>query len=138
MTQRVQQQPAWLLHHRPFRDTSRILDLLSRDHGRVAVVARGSRAPRSRLGGILRPFSPLSVSWVSRADLGTLTGAEMDGVPLELSGDALLSAYYVNELLLRLMHRHDPQPDIFDAYARTIAELAAAPEPAPVDRKSVV
>ena len=126
MTLRVQQEPAWLLHHRPFRDSSRILDLLCRDHGRISVVARGARSAKSRLRGILRPFLPLSVSWVSRTDLGTLTGAEMNGAPLSLTGDALLSGYYINELLLKLMHRHDPQPELFSAYARTVRHLAAS------------
>ena len=129
--ERVEQQPAWLLHHRPFRDTSRILDLLSRDYGRVSVVARGSRSAKSKLKGILRPFMPLSVSWIARSDLGTLTGAEIGGEPVSLSGDALLSGYYVNELLLNLMHRHDPQPEIFDAYAATVTGLAGTQEVAP-------
>jgi DNA repair protein RecO (recombination protein O) len=122
---RVQQQAAFILHHRPFRDTSQILDLISRDHGKLAVVARGSRGARSRLKGILRPFMPLSVSWIIKSDLGTLTGAEVNGAPLSLTGDALLSGYYVNELILHFLHRHDPQPGIFDAYSHTIGELAA-------------
>ena len=122
---RAEQEPAWLLHHRPFRDTSRILDVFTRQHGRVSVVARGSRSARSKLRGLLRPFMPLTISWVSRSDLGTLTGAEIGGPPVSLSGDALLSGYYLNELLLNLTHRHDPQADIFDAYAATIRGLAS-------------
>jgi len=123
---RIQQQAAFILHHRPFRDSSQILDVLSRDHGKLAVVARGSRGARSRLKGVLRPFMPLSMSWVIKSDLGTLTGAEVRGAPLSLSGDALLSGYYVNELILHLLHRHDPQPQIFDAYGHTIHALAGA------------
>lgn len=124
---RVQQQPAFLLHHRPFRDSSLLIDVLTRDHGRFAVVARGARAARSRLKGVLRPFLPLRLSWVARGDLGTLTGAELDGAPLALTGDALLSGYYVNELLLNLLHRHDPQPEVFAAYRDAIRQLAASP-----------
>jgi DNA repair protein RecO (recombination protein O) len=123
---RVQQQPAFILHHRPFRDSSQIIELLSRDHGTLAVVARGSRGVKSRLRGVLRPFLPLSVSWILRSDLGTLTGAEAAGAPARLEGDALLSAYYVNELVLRFLHRHDPQPEIFQAYAGVMSALAAA------------
>jgi DNA repair protein RecO (recombination protein O) len=134
-SQRIHNQPVWLLHHRPFRDSSRILDLLSRDHGRLSVVARGARSAKSRLKGILRPFLPLSVSWVSRSDLGTLTGAELHGAPLSLGGDALLSAYYINELLLKLMHRHDPQPEIFAAYGRTVSRLAGVSDPAALLRE---
>jgi len=125
---RIQQQPAFILHHRPFRDTSQLLDVISRDHGKVSLVARGSRAAKSRLRGVLRPFQLLRLSWFMRSDLGTLTGAEIDTVPVALSGDALLSAYYVNELILNFLHRHDPQPEIFDAYAQTIAALARSGE----------
>ncbi|MGH8223178.1 MAG: DNA repair protein RecO [Woeseiaceae bacterium] len=121
---RIQNEPAWLLHHRPFRDSSRILEVLSREHGRLSLVARGSRSAGSRLKGILRPFMPLELSWVMRSELGTLTGAEVHGAPVTLRGDALLAAYYLNELLLNLLHRHDPQPEVFDAYAATMRSLA--------------
>jgi DNA repair protein RecO (recombination protein O) len=132
---RIEEQPAWILHHRPFRDSSRILDILSRDYGRLSLVSRGSRAPRSRLAGILRPFMPLRLSWVIRSDLGTLTGAEMQDAPVSLSGDALLCGYYVNELLLYMLHRHDPQPDIFSVYGDTVKRLAGRIEVASVLRR---
>ena len=134
MGSRVHDQPGFLLHHRPFRDTSLLLDVVSRDHGRLALVARGARGPRSKLKGALRPFMPLRLSWVLKSDLGTLTGAEIDGRPVALSGDALLSGYYVNELILNFLHRHDPQPEIFSAYADTIVGLAGNTEPAAVLR----
>jgi DNA repair protein RecO (recombination protein O) len=120
---RVQNEPAWLLHHRPFQDASRILDVLSRNHGRLSLVARGSRSGRSRLKGLLRPFAPLQVSWVARSDLGTLTGADRLGAPVTLTGEALMAGYYVNELILHLVHRHDPQPELFAAYAEVIEGL---------------
>jgi len=100
--------------------------VITTDHGKLSLVARGSRGARSRLKGILRPFMPLAISWVQRSDLGTLTGAEMRGMPLKLAGDTLLSGYYVNELLMHFLHRHDPQPEIFDAYSKTIKALGAA------------
>ena len=128
---RVQQQPAYILHRRPFRDSSQIIDVLTRDHGSVAAVARGSRGSKSRLAGLLRPFMPLRISWVAKSDLGTLTGAEANGRPLGLKGDALLSAYYVNELLLHFLHRHDPQPEIFELYSQTIPALCGNVEIAP-------
>ena len=120
---RVQQQPGYVLHHRPYRDTSQLLDILTRDFGRIAVVARGSRGPRSRLAGILRPFLPLCVSWVARSELGTLTGAETAGRPIGVSGDGLLAAYYVNELLLFFLHRNDAQTEIFSLYETVIKAL---------------
>jgi len=124
MNRRVQNEPAWLLHHRPYQDSSRILEILSCNYGRLSLVARGSRSAKSRLKGILRPFLPLQVSWVSRSELGTLTGAELAGPPVGLHGKALWSGYYANELLLHLLHRHDPQPDIFAAYGTTIENLS--------------
>ena len=122
---RIQQQPAFILHHRPFRDSSQILDIVTRDHGKIALVARGSRGSKSRLAGVLRPFSPLRVSCVARSDLGTLTGAEAAGAPLGLQGDAILSAFYVNELLLNFLHRHDPQPEIYALYSEVIRALGS-------------
>ena len=132
---RVQQQPAFILHHRPFRDSSQILDILTRDHGKIALVARGSRGAKSRLRGVLRPFLPLRISWFARSDLGTLTGAEAAGGPLHLDGDAMLSAFYTNELLINFLHRHDPQPEIFELYGETIAALATRSDVAGVLRR---
>lgn len=122
---RVQQQPGYILHHRPFRDSSQILEIVTRDHGKIAVVARGSRGSKSRLAGVLRPFLPLRVSWVAKSDLGTLTGAEAAGLPAGMVGDAMLSAYYVNELLLHFLHRDDPQPEIFALYEEVIKALVS-------------
>ena len=133
-SRRVQQQPAFLLHHRPFRDTSLLLDIFSRDHGKLALVAKGARSQKSRLKPLLRPFMPLRLSWLLRSDLGTLTGAELDGQPQTLSGDALMSGYYLNELILHFLHRHDPHPEVFAAYTQTIARLAASDDPAPALR----
>lgn len=78
---------------------------------------------------------PLRVAWLLRSDLGTLTGAEIDGRPLTLKGDSLLSGYYLNELLLFFLHRHDPQPEVFSAYRQTIANMAATDEPAALLRR---
>ena len=127
---RTELEPAWVLHHRPFRDTSQIIDVFGAAHGKLSLVARGSRSGRSRLKGILRPFQRLRMSWALKRDLGTLTGAEVAGPPLSLGGDSLLSAYYVNELLLTFLHRHDPQPEIFALYGQTLEGLAAADNPA--------
>ena len=77
----------------------------------------------SRLAGILRPFLPLRVSWVAKSDLGTLTGAEAAGPPAGMIGDAMFSAYYVNELLLHFLHRYDPQSEIYVLYEEVIKAL---------------
>ena len=123
---RVNQQPGYILHHRPFRNTSQILEIVTRDHGKIAVVARGSRGNKSRFAGILRPFLPLQISWISRSDLGTLTAAEAIGPPIGIFDNAIFSAFYINELLLHFLHRYDPQPEIFALYERVMNALIGA------------
>ena len=123
-------EPAYLLHHRPFRDSSLILDVFTREHGRLSLVARGSRGGKSRLKGILRPFLPLRLSWSIKTDLGTLTGAEAAGPPAVFQGETLLSGFYLNELLLIFLHRHDPQPEIFELYSASLEALAGTSCPA--------
>jgi len=132
---RVELENAYVLHQRPFRDNSQILDVFSSGHGKLALVARGSRAGKSRLKGILRPFQLLRLSWTARTDLGTLTGAELVGPLRVLTGDTLLSAYYLNELLLHFLHRFDPQPEIFDLYEESLTQLSVTREPAPPLRR---
>lgn len=134
-SRRVEQQPSYILHQRPFRDTSQILDIFSLEHGKLSLVARGSRGSKSRLAGILRPFQPLRLSWSLKTDLGTLTGAELGERPQSLLGDSLMAGYYVNELLLYLLHRHDPQPEVFDVYQQTLSMLAGVDGVAPTLRQ---
>ncbi len=121
---RVQLASAYVLHQRPFRDTSLIVEVLTREHGRLTVFARGARGPRPRFAG-LRPFQPLLLSYSGRGEAAQLTAAEPDGVPVPLPAAALLGAFYLNELLVRLTERHDPHPELFDAYAATLAGLRA-------------
>ncbi len=116
----VQLQPAYLLHQRPYRDSSRIVDCFCRDHGRVPLVARGARRPRSSLRSVLQPFQPILVSWVRRGELGTLTAAETAGPPSPLTGDGLLSGFYINELLLRLLDGGEAQEALFAGYAEAL------------------
>ena len=116
-------QQGYLLHQRPYRDSSRLIDCLCREHGRVALVARGVRRPKSKLRSVLMPFQPVLLSWVRKTDLGTLTGAESGGAPIALRGDALLSAYYTNELMLRLVQSREPQEDVFDLYEEVLHAL---------------
>ncbi len=128
---RIETQPAYLLHARPYRETSLLLDAFTRDHGRVGLVARGVRRERSRLPrGLLQPLQPLVLDWVAKGELGTLTGAEAAGMPLPLAGEALFPAMYLNELVLRLSARNDPHPEAFGAYALCLSRLAGEPNPA--------
>ena len=100
---RIQNQSAWILHHRPFSNSSMILEIMTCEYGRISLIAKGCRSAKSKFRGILRPFMPLSISWFSRTNLGTLTEAEIQGAPISLAGDALISGYYINELLLKLL-----------------------------------
>jgi DNA repair protein RecO (recombination protein O) len=119
----VQLEPAYLLHHYAWRDSSRILELLTRSQGRVSVFARAARRGGSTLPATLQPFGELLVSWTSRGDAGQLTGAERVRAPAALAGDHLMSAFYANELLIKLLPRHDPHPSLFDAYATLLNRL---------------
>lgn len=123
---RIEQQPAYVLHARPYRETSLLLECLTRGHGRLGVVARGVRGERSRLRRAqLEPFQSLALGLLLRGELATLTAVEGVGMPARLSGDAGLAGLYLNELVVRLTGRQDPHPLLFDAYARTLARLAA-------------
>jgi DNA repair protein RecO (recombination protein O) len=123
-TTRVTLEPAWILHQYPYRDSSLLLEVFSRTHGRIGLVARGARAARSRLQGTLQILQPLALSWTLRGELGTLTGAETRSHGLHLQGRQVLCASYLNELLLRLVTRQDPHPEVFEAYETALATLA--------------
>jgi DNA repair protein RecO (recombination protein O) len=120
---RVQLEPAFLLHHYAWRDSSRILELFTRAHGRISVFARAARRGGSSLPAALQPFGELLVSWSARGEAGQLTGAERVQPPAFLAGDRLMSGFYANELLIKLLHRHDPHPALYDAYAAVVARL---------------
>ena len=126
---RVQLEPAHLLSVRPYRETSALLEVLTASHGRVGLVARGARAAKSKLRGLLQPFQPLLLSWSDGGELGTLAGAEPAGPPAELKGEAVFSGWYLNELVLRLLPRRDAHPALYDAYVLALGALAG-PEPA--------
>ncbi|TCV97505.1 DNA replication and repair protein RecO [Luteibacter rhizovicinus] len=123
---RIEQQPAYVLHARPYRETSMLVECLTRDHGRIGVVARGVRRERARLQRAqLEPFQHLSLDLVLKGELATLRGAEFAGPATRLTGDAGLAGLYLNELIVRLTGRQDPNPELFDLYAGTLARLSA-------------
>lgn len=128
---RVDAQPAFVLHARAWRETSLLLDVLSSDHGRVGLVARGVRSARSRTPRpLLQPFAPLQLGWSGRGELATLNSAEAAGTAFPLGGEALLCALYLNELVVRLVPRNDPHPQIFAVYFETLSRLAQGHYPA--------
>lgn len=117
--------PAFVLHSYPFRETSLIVEAFSRVHGRLGLVARGARRPRSSLRGVLLPFQLLLLSWVGKGELQTLTRAEWAGGYAPLRGQALMCGFYLNELLLKLLPRADPHEQLFAFYESALADLAA-------------
>ena len=133
--QRHDDEPAFLLHGYAYRETSIIVEVLTATRGRVAAVARGARRPRSELRGVLQAFQPLTLSWSGGGELKTLIRAEWrGGLPL-VAGSALLCGFYLNELLLKLLPREDPHPQLFRDYEFALAQLADGAEQGPVLRR---
>jgi DNA repair protein RecO (recombination protein O) len=117
-------QPGFVLHSYPYKETSLIVDMFTRDYGRIGLVAKGAKRPHSKLRGVLQTFQPLSTSWSGRAELRTLIDAEWVGGMLPLERTALLCGFYLNELLVKLLARDDPHPALFDHYVATLNQLA--------------
>lgn len=120
---RVHQQSAFILHHRSYSETSLLLEILTSQHGRIALIAKGAKRPSSRVRGILKPFQRLLIGWSGKGELAVLTSAEADGPSAALEGSALYCGFYMNEVLLRLLHRHDPHDHLFDVYQSALTQL---------------
>ncbi|HEX6003874.1 MAG TPA: DNA repair protein RecO [Burkholderiales bacterium] len=128
-------QPAFVLHSYPFRETSLIIEVFACESGRVALVARGARRPRSALRGVLRAFQPLLLTWSGRSELRTLHKAEWHGSYAALSGLPLICGFYLNELLLKFLARDDPHERLFAVYQETLDALARGGESAAILRR---
>lgn len=122
---KVTLQPALVLHSRNYKDTSLLVELFTLDHGRLSVLARGVRSARSKTYGLCKPFLPLLVSYNSKNDLPILQKIESSSLSYDLVGNALLSSFYLNELLMRLLNRHQAYPDIYNIYQQTLNNLAS-------------
>jgi DNA repair protein RecO (recombination protein O) len=132
---RVDAQSAYVLHLHPYSETSLVVDVFTRDHGRLPLLARGARRPRSPMRGVLMSFQPLQLGWFGGGDVKTLAKAEwLGGMPL-LGGRCLLLGYYLNELLLKMLPREDAHVALFDAYVDALHALAAATADAPELRR---
>src|SRR5580698_8395003 len=125
---------AYILHTQPYRDTSRILEVFTREQGRLSVFARGVRGPKARLASLLQPFQPLLISFSSRGEAAQLISAESGAAqyPVHLPPGALLSGFYLNELLLKLTTRHDPNAGLFDGYQDALLALTTGGAQEPV------
>ena len=123
----IEQEPAYLLHHRPYSETSQIINLFTQKYGRVDLIAKGSKRPKSKFKSFLQPFLPIRVSWSGRSQLKTLREIEVTGVYIEkIKGKHLMSAFYLNELILSFLTVADPYPDLFTDYSSAITELSDA------------
>lgn len=122
---RVLDQSAFVLHRYPHGETSLILEAFTREHGRVALMAKGARRPRSPFAPVVQPFRRLMVGFSGRGEVMTLTAADAEGPAPDLRGEPLFAAFYLNELLLRMLHRHDPHERLFEAYASALSRLQA-------------
>ena len=120
---RIELQQAFILHTRPYRDTSLLLDLLTEHHGRIALIAKGARRPKYRQRQLLQPFIPLKISWQGKSQLKTLTAVEANGEPYPLHRQYLYSALYANELLYYLLLPEDPLCGIFELYQYLLQQL---------------
>lgn len=120
---RIDLTPVYVLHTRPFRSTSLIVELFSKNYGRVAVVARSARGPQSRYHGQLQLFTPMLASWSGLHELKMLGTIELNGMPLQLNQNPLFCGFYFNELLMRLLHKEDPHPALFDLYHDCLCQL---------------
>ena len=121
---RVADEPAFVLHSIPYKETSLILDVFTRQHGRMALIAKGAKRPHSVLRPVLQRFQPLLVSWSGKSELRTLTKSEWVGGMPSLVGDALLCGFYLNELLVKFLAREDDYEKLYDRYAETINALS--------------
>src|SRR4051812_25127671 len=122
---RISDEPAFVVHRYDWSESSLILEVFTRHHGRIAVVAKGAKKPSSNFRPVLLPLQPLHVAFGGDAEIRTLKAAEWVGGQVMPTGDALLSGYYMNELLLRLLARDDPHPPLFDVYAAAVRVLAS-------------
>lgn len=131
---RVQDEAAFVLHQHDWSESSLILEVFSRHHGRVALVAKGVKRPTSQFRAVLLPLQPLRLGWGGDAEVRTLKAAQWQGGQLMPTGEALLAGYYLNELLLKLLARDDPHAGLFDHYAQTVRALAEGAPQAPALR----
>lgn len=121
-------QPAYILQHRKYRESSLIIDVLTRDFGIVSILARGVRKKKSKTAGLLLAFSALKLSYAGKNELKLLTHVELDSAPMKLTGLSLYCSFYINELIRYFLHKHDPHPEVFAEYHQCLTQLANATE----------
>ena len=121
---RVALHSCFILHKRSYRESSLLLDLFSSKHGRISLVAKGGRRNKKNTQALYQPYRSLNVSWTGRGEMGTLTGIDAIGTEFDLKGEQVIAAFYLNELLIRLLHKHESHPELFEAYLMALTRLA--------------
>ncbi len=124
----VQLQPAFILQQRKYRESSLIVDVLTRDHGVVSILARGVRKPKSKTAGLLLAFTGLKLSYIGRHELKVLTHVELDEMTAKLKGISLYCGFYINELISYFLHKNDPHPEVYLEYQHCLALMAESSE----------
>ncbi|MCU0941961.1 MAG: DNA repair protein RecO, partial [Hydrogenophaga sp.] len=128
MGARAADEPAFVLHRYDWSETSLVLEVFTRHHGRIALVAKGVKRPTSQFRPVLLPLQPLQIAWGGEAEVRTLKAAQWSGGHVMPTGDALIAGSYLNELLMRLLARDDPHPRLFDHFTTAVQLLAERPE----------
>lgn len=120
---KVEQQPGYILHRRSYRESSLLIEIFTPDFGRLVLIAKGCRREKSRVRGLFLPFKPLLLSWTGKGELPILTSIEQTEFCPQLNAPSVVCGYYINELILKLLHRHDPHKLLYDRYQQSIFEL---------------
>ncbi len=120
---KVELTPCYILHRRDYSESSLILEIFSREYGRINLVAKGAKRNKKRQGISHNLYQKYQISWVSKSELGTLTDIELHSSPESLKPASMMAGFYMNEILLRLLHKHEPHPEIFDSYDASISSL---------------
>ena len=120
---RVPLNPCYILHQRSYRESSLIIDVFSREYGKLVLVSKGAKRPKSRVRALIQSHQRLYIAWSGKGDMGTLTAIETGGESLNINGRQMMAAFYLDELLMRLLHRHEGHPELFDAYERCLKQL---------------
>ena len=120
---KVEHTPCYILHRRDYRESSLILEVLSREHGRVSLIAKGAKRNKKQQGINYNLYQEYLMSWVSKSELGTLVDAELATIMNSMGPQQMMTGFYLNEIILRLLHKHESHPELFDSYSTTISEL---------------
>ena len=121
---KVEHTPCYILHRRDYRESSLILEILSREHGRVSLIAKGAKRNKKQQGISYSLYQEYLMSWVSKSELGTLIDVELATIMTSMSPKQMMTGFYINEIILRLLHKHESHPELFDSYNSTVRELS--------------